>query len=62
MGMFDPRSLSELLLQMVPEGNIAFWVDDNGGVVVVIRDKALGREMLKQINMWRVMFEEPESE
>ena len=63
MGMFDPRTLGELLIKLIPEGNIGYWVDDEGSIVVVIRDKLLATDMLKQINYMRVMLdEEPRSE
>jgi len=63
MGMFDPRTLGELLIKMIPDGNVGYWVDDEGSIVIVVRDKHLAQDMLKQINYMRVLLdEEPQSE
>ena len=56
--MFDPRTLGELLIQYVPMGNVAYWVNDDGHLVMVIRDRILATDMLKNINFMRVMLDE----
>tara|TARA_R100000808_G_C2135709_1_gene144078 strand:- start:618 stop:803 length:186 start_codon:yes stop_codon:yes gene_type:complete len=61
--MFDPRTLGELLIQLIPDGNVGYWVNDDGHLVMVIRDRILAADMLKNINFMRVMLdEEGESE
>ena len=61
--MFDPRTLGELLIQLIPDGNVGYWVNDDGHLVMVIRDRILATDMLKNINFMRVMLdEEGESE
>ena len=57
-GMFDPRTLGELLIQLIPRGNIGYWVNSEGELVVVIRDRELANDMLKNINFMRVMLDE----
>ena len=56
--MIDTITLSELLIKLVPKGNIGYWVNDDGEIVVVIRDRHLANDMLKHINFMRVMLDE----
>lgn len=58
MGMFDPRTLGELLIKMIPDGNVGYWINDDGHIVVVIRDRELAHGMLEQINMMRVLMDD----
>ena len=56
--MIDTITLSELLIKLVPKGNIGYWVNDDGEIVVVVRDRHLANDMLKHINFLRVMLDE----
>ena len=51
------------LIQLIPDGNVGYWVNHDGHLVMVIRDRILAADMLKNINFMRVMLdEEGESE
>jgi len=56
--MFDQRTLAELLIRLVPSGHVGYWVNDDGDVVVVIRDRHWAKEILKQINLMRVLMDD----
>ena len=62
MGMFDPRTLGELLISLIPDGHVAYWVNSDGDIVVVIREKTLAQDMLKQINYMRMVLDEEEGQ
>lgn len=62
MGWADPIVLGELLLEMVPEGNVGYWVNDDGHVVVVVRDDEFAKDLIGQLAYLGAIHDEPQSE
>jgi len=58
-GWADPIVLGELLLEMVPEGNVGYWVNDDGHIVVVARDDQFARDLIHQLSMLGAMHDDP---
>ncbi len=62
MSWADPIVLGELLLEMVPVDNVGYWVNDDGHVVVVVRDAEFARDLIGQLAYLGSIYDEPQSE